>query len=384
MACALEQVRFDSSFEDVSPIVQDHLHAVTLNGRVRDFSPLRACPLDTLVVGGDFTDVSMFANPRLKNVGIQSTLPVRLGALGDLYLLDLNNSVIADPEDLPLIRTRTLMLEYYKKMPDLRMLDASHLDEVQIAHTDGFKGQMLPQGMKLRHFDISWSGPADLAFLADQPLQDLSFVGIDPLTWQSLAALRQVPLVHIESAGAVFSAQRFWSQYDPAHMADPHSPASIAEAVTTTPKPALPVRKVGHEHGLLCEMVPGISTSVEDMNGLPASKTCVQAAVDLSVLGTAENTGLRFKGFITVPKGDVYSFALSSDDGSRLIIDGTVVVDNDGLHAETTRTGAVNLAAGAHTVMLLYFQAAGGSALLLETSSPGGSAAAVPDAWWSH
>jgi hypothetical protein len=49
------------------------------------------------------------------------------------------------------------------------------------------------------------------------------------------------------------------------------------------------------------------------------------------------------------------SFTLTSDDGAILTIDGSQVVNDDGLHPTQTRSGAVNLTAGTHTIELQYF-----------------------------
>jgi hypothetical protein len=61
----------------------------------------------------------------------------------------------------------------------------------------------------------------------------------------------------------------------------------------------------------------------------------------------------------------VYTFALTSDDGSRLFIDGEVVVDNDGLHGAEERRGDIALAAGWHAIRVEWFNKSGGAELVL-------------------
>lgn len=51
-----------------------------------------------------------------------------------------------------------------------------------------------------------------------------------------------------------------------------------------------------------------------------------------------------------------YHFALLSDDGSKLFIDGKRIIDNDGQHPAEEREGGVKLAAGAHDIRVSYFQ----------------------------
>ncbi len=49
-------------------------------------------------------------------------------------------------------------------------------------------------------------------------------------------------------------------------------------------------------------------------------------------------------------------FALASDDGSRLLIDGEVLIDNDGLHSAVKKEATVELTAGKHRLRLEYFE----------------------------
>lgn len=51
-----------------------------------------------------------------------------------------------------------------------------------------------------------------------------------------------------------------------------------------------------------------------------------------------------------------YRFFLTSDDGSRLYIDGKKVVDNDGLHPPESVAGIVTLKGGIHEMRVSYFQ----------------------------
>jgi hexosaminidase len=89
----------------------------------------------------------------------------------------------------------------------------------------------------------------------------------------------------------------------------------------------------------------------------------------------AEDFGVRLSGFLRVPAGAVYEFALLSDDGSVLRIGGDVVIDHDGPHAARTATGAVALGAGHHPLDLLYFQGEGDRTLELSVREGG------TDAW---
>ncbi len=88
-------------------------------------------------------------------------------------------------------------------------------------------------------------------------------------------------------------------------------------------------------------------------------------------LGRPDLFGVVFQGFWSVAEAGDYEFRLSSDDGSRLMIDGKMVVENDGIHGVTTEIGKMKLAAGVHDVRLEFFEKAGGEEVRVEVSGGG-------------
>jgi alpha-N-acetylglucosaminidase len=81
--------------------------------------------------------------------------------------------------------------------------------------------------------------------------------------------------------------------------------------------------------------------------------------------------GLAYSGYLDIGVPGEYAFTLGSDDGSRLLIDGKAVVDNDGLHAYAEQKGTVRLGAGKHPIAVTYFQAGGGKRLEVMYAGPG-------------
>lgn len=72
--------------------------------------------------------------------------------------------------------------------------------------------------------------------------------------------------------------------------------------------------------------------------------------------GRFEWFAIRYAGAFRISEAGDYTFRLSSDDGSKLTIDGKVVIDNDTLHPPKEARGTVKLAAGDHQMVLEYFQ----------------------------
>jgi len=80
---------------------------------------------------------------------------------------------------------------------------------------------------------------------------------------------------------------------------------------------------------------------------------------------------IDYNGKFWIEKPGKYRFQLSSDDGSKLYIDGKKVVDNDDLHPIKTEKGAIKLSGGLHTIRLQYFQGPRMTlALILEVAGP--------------
>ena len=80
--------------------------------------------------------------------------------------------------------------------------------------------------------------------------------------------------------------------------------------------------------------------------------------------------GLRFDGYVKVPKDGIYTFYLKSNDGSRLFIDDSELIENDANHGAVEEPGNIALKAGLHKIMVKYFNCGGGKALNLNWSGP--------------
>ena len=74
--------------------------------------------------------------------------------------------------------------------------------------------------------------------------------------------------------------------------------------------------------------------------------------------------GFVFEGKLWVPEDGEYAFALDSDDGARLTVNGAVVVEYDGVHGlGEPRHGKAQLTRGHHAIRLEYFQGQHGRGL---------------------
>ncbi|MCX5691264.1 MAG: PA14 domain-containing protein [Planctomycetota bacterium] len=94
--------------------------------------------------------------------------------------------------------------------------------------------------------------------------------------------------------------------------------------------------------------------------------------------GPTSMYGIRMRGTITIPTAGTWTFLTNSDDGSTLSINGTLVVNNDGLHAAQTRSGTIVLAAGSADFDLKFFENSGSNNVIAYWAGPGIATQVIP------
>jgi len=154
-----------------------------------------------------------------------------------------------------------------------------------------------------------------------------------------------------------------------------------ASATFTRVRPSPGVAVTALEPGVSYAYYQGEWDVLPDFSKLEPVKRGGTASFDLDARTREEYFGLDFNGFVKVPEDGVYAFSTDSDDGSRLFVDGTLLVDNDGLHGRKEVSGVVALAAGYHAVRVQYFQKTGGRELAVSVEGPTGTRQAPPASW---
>jgi len=96
-----------------------------------------------------------------------------------------------------------------------------------------------------------------------------------------------------------------------------------------------------------------------------------------------EHFGLFFNGYVEVPEDGLYTLELTSDDGSQLYVNNELLIDHDGFHGATGKTGMVALTRGHHRLGVWFFQSGGGKDLALRIRRGDGPFEPVPDEWLS-
>ena len=106
--------------------------------------------------------------------------------------------------------------------------------------------------------------------------------------------------------------------------------------------------------------------------------------VTLDVTKRREHVGIIFEGYVKLPHDGLYLFGLTSDDGSRLIIDGKTVVDLDGPHPANEHGTQLSLQKGLHRLCIEFFEAEGKEQLEVSVQSDKLKPQPLPADWLTH
>lgn len=136
--------------------------------------------------------------------------------------------------------------------------------------------------------------------------------------------------------------------------------------------------------GLRWEYFEGSIGSCADFDRMTPKASGETAEISLAPARRGDNYGLRFAGALEVPVRGEYTFWVASDDGTTLEVDGRRVVDNDGVHGTTERSGKVTLEAGVHTFELRFFQGGGGVEMKVRWAGPAFGRQAIPASALKH
>ena len=118
------------------------------------------------------------------------------------------------------------------------------------------------------------------------------------------------------------------------------------------------------------EYYEGEWNELPDFDSLTPVATGQSQTFSLGASQQDDNFGFRFTANFNLSQAGNYTFYTTSDDGSQLFINGQMVVDNDGTHGSREEEGSINLAAGNHEVVVIYFEKSGGSNLVVEIEGP--------------
>lgn len=116
------------------------------------------------------------------------------------------------------------------------------------------------------------------------------------------------------------------------------------------------------------DLVPPGNT-VDNIPTTGAMGTGQIGTFDVNTLQNTEDPGdsdafaIRYSGYLEIIAAGSYTFYTTSEDGSKLFINGSEIVDNDGDHGSRERQGTVVLTTGLHAFEVLFYENGGGQTL---------------------
>jgi hexosaminidase len=157
---------------------------------------------------------------------------------------------------------------------------------------------------------------------------------------------------------------------------------SVVVEVTAEKQEMLPGMQlsVPTTFGVDYEMYTGQFKGTKDMDSQKHTSRGVMETFGLPDPLPEKPYGMIISGYIKIDKPGVYRFYLKSNDGSTLSFGDRMVVNHDGEHGETERSGETALGKGWHLYELRYFNAGGALSLVVSWSGMGIEKQLVPAA----
>lgn len=286
-----------------------------------------------------------------------------LSKVGERVRADYLRAYLADPHAL---KPGTTMPDLLAKLPESERNETVEALVHYLASTGGMtearqSPQAIDRGKTLFHEVgcVACHGPQEMELTGSatiKPLGDLA----GKYSVVSLTNFLHDPLA-VRPSGRM-----------PHLLLEREEAADIAQFLLRELKLDLPasVRYEYYEQGL---------SKLPDFSKLKPKSTGEALTLDLEIAERAQNYALVFEGYLRIAEPGEYTFHLKSDDGSRLVVKGTEVVNHDGVHPASEKSGKIRLESGMHMLRLEFFQAGGEAELELTYSGKGRSRAPVVD-----
>jgi len=142
--------------------------------------------------------------------------------------------------------------------------------------------------------------------------------------------------------------------------------------------PLPPMTITGLQPGIKARYYEGEWDKLPSFDQLKPINEFITNTINLEGKVRDEYFGFVFEGFIKISHDGIYTFYTDSDDGSQLLINDQLIVDNDGLHGMEIKKGAVPLSKGVHQIRVPYFEKSGGDDLKVYYSGPGFEKKIIP------
>lgn len=147
-----------------------------------------------------------------------------------------------------------------------------------------------------------------------------------------------------------------WIMTPAGREASYYYPSGINSAEEQTMTYLTNVKVSSERPGVAYTYYEGKCKRVADIEACNKVKKGVMNNFSIKEAAVPDHFAYDFRALVRIPEKGIYRFYTYSDDGSKLYIDGKLIVDNDGGHSARRAEGKVALDKGFHELHLLYFE----------------------------
>ncbi len=117
------------------------------------------------------------------------------------------------------------------------------------------------------------------------------------------------------------------------------------------------------------ESLPNFAVLTPNGGGIVTDVNVSSTEGNFAGSNQSEHVGAVYEGYLDIPVAAAYRLSVTSDDGSKVWLDGNLVLNNDGLHGMIEKEAPLALDAGLHPLRVEFFENEGGAGLVLGITS---------------
>jgi len=147
-----------------------------------------------------------------------------------------------------------------------------------------------------------------------------------------------------------------------------HSKLTSLQFTKATLKPPLSIENLSA--GLKYKYYEGAWNELPDFDELDMIDSGIISHFTIDNSPQRDRIGFVYEGYIKVEAEGIFTFYCSSDDGSRMWVADSLIIENDGLHGDREAAGQIGLRNGVYPVKVQFFENEGGEALTVRYKGP--------------
>ncbi len=155
--------------------------------------------------------------------------------------------------------------------------------------------------------------------------------------------------------------------------------SGISKEIFTKVRPEESVEINNAVNGIKYKYFEGNWDSLPDFSSLKPADQNIIPNFSIASAKSEDYYGFEYNGYIKILEDGIYTFYTASDDGSRLYLGDSLIVDNDGEHGIVEKSGKTALSKGFHPIRVTFFEKTGDRNLDIKMKSLSMEKESIPD-----